>query len=49
MAWSEAKWVVDQLMNKLGTAPNNMRAFTAYAVSKRCQSKAVVLSALPFL
>ena len=34
MAWSEAKWVVDQLMNKLGTAPNNMRAFTAYAVSK---------------
>lgn len=34
MAWSEAKWVVDQLMNKLGTAPNNMRAFTAYAISK---------------
>ncbi|MBQ0111658.1 MAG: hypothetical protein KBT03_00845 [Bacteroidales bacterium] len=34
MAWSEAKWVVDQLMGKLGVMPNNMRAFSAYATSK---------------
>lgn len=33
MGWAEAKWVVDQLQQKLGMAPNNMRAFTANAVS----------------
>lgn len=32
--WAEAKWVVDQLQQKIGQAPNNMRMFTAYAVSK---------------
>lgn len=34
MSWSEAKWVVDQLLQKTGHAPNNMRAFTAFAMSK---------------
>lgn len=34
MSWAEAKWVVDQIQQKLGLAPNNMRSFTAYAVSK---------------
>lgn len=34
MSWSEAKWVVDQLLQKTGQMPNNMRAFTVYATSK---------------
>ena len=34
MSWSEAKWVVDQLLQKTGQSPNNMRAFTAFAMSK---------------
>jgi len=33
MSWAEAKWVRDQIIQKMGQAPNNMRAFTAYAVS----------------
>ncbi|MCM1224049.1 MAG: hypothetical protein NC548_57310 [Lachnospiraceae bacterium] len=34
MSWSEAKWVVDQLLQKTGQAPNNMRAFSVFATSK---------------
>lgn len=34
MSWSQAKWVVDQLLQKTGSSPNNMRAFTAFAMSK---------------
>ena len=34
MSWAEAKWTVDQILQKVGQAPNNMRAFTAYAKSK---------------
>lgn len=34
MSWSEAKWVVDQLLQKTGQAPNNMRAFAVFATSK---------------
>ena len=34
MSWSQAKWVVDQLLQKTGNSPNNMRAFTAFAMSK---------------
>lgn len=34
MGWAEAKWTVDQLLQKLGQAPNNMRAFHAFSVSK---------------
>lgn len=34
MSWAEAKWVVDNILQKTGQAPNNMRAFTAYAKSK---------------
>lgn len=34
MSWAEAKWVVDSLLQKTGQAPNNMRAFTAFSVSK---------------
>ncbi|MDO4477555.1 MAG: hypothetical protein Q4B73_00770 [Lachnospiraceae bacterium] len=34
MGWAEAKWTVDSILQKLGQPPNNMRAFTAYAVSK---------------
>lgn len=34
MSWSEAKWVVDQLLQKTGNSPNNMRAFSAFAMSK---------------
>ncbi len=34
MGWAEAKWTVDQLLQKLGQAPNNMRACQAYSDSK---------------
>lgn len=34
MSWAEAKWVVDNILQKTGQAPNNMRAFTAFSVSK---------------
>lgn len=34
MSWAEAKWIVDSLLQKTGQAPNNMRAFAAFAVSK---------------
>ena len=34
MSWAEAKWVVDNILQKTGQAPNNMRAFTAFAKSK---------------
>lgn len=33
MSWAEAKWVVDNILQKTGQAPNNMRAFTAFAKS----------------
>ena len=34
MSWAEAKWVVDNILQKTGQAPNNMRAFTAFTISK---------------
>ena len=34
MSWVEAKWTVDQILQKIGQAPNNMRAFTAFSVNK---------------
>lgn len=34
MSWAEAKWVVDNILQKTGQAPNNMRAFTASTISK---------------
>ena len=34
MGWAEAKWTVDQILQKIGQAPNNMRKFTAFSVSK---------------
>lgn len=34
MSWAEAKWTVDNILQKIGQPPNNMRSFTAYAVSK---------------
>lgn len=34
MSWAEAKWVVNELLQKTGQAPNNMRAFSAFAISK---------------
>lgn len=34
MSWSEAKWVVDQIVRKTGRAPNNMRAFSVLAASE---------------
>ena len=34
MSWAEAKWVVDQILQKVGQAPNNMREFTAFAKSE---------------
>lgn len=34
MGWAEAKWTVDQILQKVGQAPNNMRKFTAFSVSK---------------
>lgn len=34
MSWAESKWVVDSLLQKIGQAPNNMRAFSAFSVSK---------------
>ena len=33
MAWAEAKWIVDNVMQKTSQTPNNMRAFTALSVS----------------
>lgn len=33
MSWAESKWVVDSLLQKIGQAPNNMRAFTAFSLS----------------
>ena len=33
MSWAEAKWTVDQILQKVGQAPNNMREFTAFAKS----------------
>ena len=33
MSWAEAKWVVDNLTQKTGQAPNKMRAFTANPLS----------------
>ena len=34
MSWAEAKWTVDQILQKIGQAPNNMRAFNAFSVNK---------------
>lgn len=34
MSWAESKWVIDSLLQKIGQAPNNMRAFSAFSVSK---------------
>ncbi len=34
MSWAEAKWTVDTLLQKMGQAPNNMRAFAAFSLSK---------------
>lgn len=34
MSWAESKWVVDNILQKIGQAPNNMRAFAAFATSK---------------
>jgi hypothetical protein len=34
MSWAEAKWVVDSLLQKIGTTPNNMRMFKAFSLSK---------------
>lgn len=34
MSWSEAKWVVDQIVRKTGRAPNNMRSFSVLAASE---------------
>lgn len=34
MSWAEAKWTVDQILQKVGQAPNNMREFTAFAKSE---------------
>ena len=34
MSWAEAKWVVDNILQKVGQAPNNMRAFSVSSVSK---------------
>lgn len=31
MSWAEAKWIVDNVMQKVGQAPNNMRSFAVYA------------------
>ncbi|MDR0821705.1 MAG: hypothetical protein LBN40_04490 [Oscillospiraceae bacterium] len=33
MGWAEAKWTVDSILQKIGQAPNNMRAFTAFPLS----------------
>ena len=34
MSWAEAKWVVDNVLQKVGRVPDNMREFTAFAKSK---------------
>ncbi len=34
MSWVEAKWTVDQILQKIGQAPNNMRSFSAFSVSE---------------
>lgn len=34
MSWAEAKWVVDNILQKVGQAPNNMRAFSVSSVSE---------------
>lgn len=34
MSWAEAKWTVDSLLQKLGQAPNNMRAFSGYGTAE---------------
>lgn len=33
MSWAEAKWTVDQILQKIGQAPNNMRAINAFSVN----------------
>lgn len=33
MGFPEAKWIVDQILQKVGQAPNNMREFTTFAKS----------------
>ena len=33
MSWAEAKWTVDSILQKIGQAPNNMRAFSAFSLS----------------
>ena len=33
MSWAEAKWTVDQILQKVGRVPDNMREFTAFAKS----------------
>lgn len=33
MSWGEAKWIVDQLTQSTGQAPNNMRAFNGLATA----------------
>lgn len=34
MSWAEAKWIVDQISQKVGRVPDNMRAFSVSSVSK---------------
>ena len=34
MSWAEAKWTVDQILQKVGRVPDNMRAFSVSSVSK---------------
>lgn len=34
MSWVEAKWTVDQILQKIGQAPNNMRSFHAFSISE---------------
>ena len=34
MSWAEAKWVVDNVLQKVGRVPDNMRAFSVSSVSK---------------
>jgi hypothetical protein len=38
MAWGEAKWVVDNLIRKIGQSPNNMRSFEVTSVTSSTAS-----------
>lgn len=33
MSWAEAKWIVDNILQKVGQSPNNMREFAAFSFS----------------